>query len=106
MSVTGVTAFSAWTLAEGAPAPRILQGRVTNPNGRGAFHVFVLLTDDQGNVRYAVTNPFGYYRFQDVPTFHVYTVRVSSKKFTFPSPQRTVELDEVTPTINFVSSDN
>ena len=106
MTVSGATAFSQWTLAEGPSVPRILQGRLTNPSGRGAFHILVSLTDDQGNIRYAVTNNAGYYRFQDVQTFRVYTVKVSSKKYTFPTPQRTVEFDEFTSTINFVSSDN
>ena len=53
-----------------------------------------------------MTNPFGYYRFQDVPTFRSYTVRVISKKFTFSPLQRVVYFDELTTSVNFVSSDN
>jgi hypothetical protein len=41
-----------------------------------------------------------------VLTFNVYTVRVTSKKFTFPTSQRSVDLDENTGPVNFVSSDN
>ena len=105
-TVAGVTSFSPWTLAEGQPGPSTLFGRASNPNGRGAAGVIVTLADDQGNVRTAVTNPFGYYRFLDVLTFRLYMVRVTSKKFTFPLIERTVDLDENTPAINFVSSDN
>jgi hypothetical protein len=105
-SVAGVTSFSHWTLAEGQPAPRTLSGRVTNPNGRGASGIIVTLTDSMGNTQYAMTNPFGYYRFLNVLTFNLYTVRVTSKKFTFPTFQRSVDLDENTGPVNFVSSDN
>jgi len=105
-TATALTTFSSFTLAEGIPAPRTLSGRLTNPNGRGAGGVIVTLTDDQNNVRYAVTNPFGYYRFMDVLTFRTYTVQVRSKKFTFASPSRVVDFDEFTAGINFVSSDN
>ena len=105
-TATGVTAFSSFTLAEGTPAPGTLSGRLTNPSGRGASGIIVTLTDDQNNVRYAVTNPFGYYRFMDVLTFRTYTVNVTSKKFTFAAPSRVVDFDEYTTGVNFVSSDN
>jgi hypothetical protein len=105
-TATAVTAFSSFTLAEGTPGLRTLLGRVTNPNGRGAGGVILTLTDDQNNVRYAVTNPFGYYRFMDVLTFRTYTVQVRSKKFTFAPPSRVVDFDENTAGVNFVSSDN
>ena len=58
--------------------------------------VLVSLTDDEGNVRYTTTNHMGYYRFMDLPTFRVYTVRVTSKKYTFLTSVRTVEFDEFT----------
>jgi hypothetical protein len=97
---------AAWTLAEGIPAPRTMLGRVTNPGGRGAAAVLVSLVDDLGNTRYTMTNPFGYYRFHDVLTFKPYTVRVTSKKFTFSPSERLVEFDEFTTSVNFVSLDN
>ena len=105
-AVSGATSFSQWTLAEGTPVPLTLLGRVTNPNGRGAAGILVSLDDGQGNVRYAITSSLGYYRFANVPTFNVYTVRVSSKKYTFTNPERVVDFDEFTTSINFVSSDN
>ncbi|HEX6124446.1 MAG TPA: carboxypeptidase-like regulatory domain-containing protein [Pyrinomonadaceae bacterium] len=106
VTVNGVTSFSPWTLAEGQPTPLTLFGRVTTPNGRGARGVLVTLTDGAGNVRYAITNPFGYYRFTDVLTFNVYTVQVMSKEFRFTTPQRSVDFDEFTTSVNFVASHN
>lgn len=102
---SALSEFSSFTLAEGTPAPRTFAGRLTTPNGRGASGV-ITLTDDQNNVRYAVTNPFGYYRFADVLTFRTYTVQIRSKKFTFAVPSRVVDFDEFTASVNFVSSDN
>jgi len=104
--VTGVTSFSPWTLAEGTPVPLTMTGRVTNPNGRGAANTLVSLDDGQGNVRYVITNHSGYYRFVNVSTFQQYTVKVTSKKYTFPMPERVVDFDEFTTPVNFVSSDN
>lgn len=100
-----VSAFSRFTLAEGMQGFSSLSGRLTNLSGRAASGV-ITLTDDQNNVRYAVTNPFGFYRFTDVQTFRTYTVRVTSKKFTFPAPERSFEFDENTGGVNFMSSDN
>jgi hypothetical protein len=106
MTVNGVTSFSAWTLAEGTPAPLTMFGRVTGASGRGAWGVIVSLTDGQGNTTYGVVNPFGYYRFQNVPTFNTYTVRVMSRKYTFSTSERSVQFDEFTPSVTFSSTDH
>ena len=105
-TVNNVTSFAAFTLAEGTPVPLTLSGRVTTQSGRGAWGVIVSLTDSLGNTRYTVTNPFGYYRFFNVPTFNTYTLGVAHKKFTFATPQRVVQFDELTPAQNFQASDH
>ncbi len=105
-TIQGVSTFSAWTLAESEPIITTLTGRVTTNRGRGAGTVFVTLTDDQGMIRYGITNPFGYYKFTNVLTFQVYTVQVTSKKYTFPTYEREVDFDELTGNVNFVSSDH
>lgn len=103
---TGVTSFSPWTLAEGTPAMSTMVGRVITASGRGGRSVLVSLTDDQGAIRYAVTNPFGYYKFPNVLTFKPYTVEVRTKEYTFPAPIRVVEFDDLTPSVNFTASDH
>jgi trimeric autotransporter adhesin len=105
-TVTGVTSFSPWTMGEGQSSPLTLSGRVTTASGRGGWGVIVALTDDQNVTRYTMTNPFGYYRFPNVLTFKTYTLQVMHKKFTFTTPQRTVEFDEFTPAQNFQSTDH
>lgn len=70
------------------PAPTELvtiSGQVLNTNFRGVSKAGVALTESNGNVRYAITNPFGYYRFDRVKAGDIYTVEVRHKRFIFPS---------------------
>ena len=67
-------------------------GRVTNENGRAVAKARVRLTDSNGEVRTAVTNAFGYYRFDEVAAGEIYVLDVLSKLYAFPS--RTVMVTE------------
>lgn len=58
-------------------------GRVVDANGRGVHNTVVSMTDVQGQARYAVTNPFGYYRFTGVMTNATYTFEVRSKRYSY-----------------------
>ncbi|MEQ1765140.1 MAG: exo-alpha-sialidase [Pyrinomonadaceae bacterium] len=63
-----------------------ISGRVTAQNSRGVHpSAVVTMTDNLGNVRYASTNPFGYYRFSGIATGQSYTITVRAKRYTFPS---------------------
>lgn len=104
--VAGATTFSAWTLAEGPATFETLNGRITTPQNREADRVIVTLTDGLGNVRNAMTNNYGYYRFMNVETWKTYTIRLQSKKYTFAQPERTVDFIENAPPVNFVSTDH
>jgi subtilisin-like proprotein convertase family protein len=61
-------------------------GRVLDAGGLPVSRAYVTLTDQQGAMRTAITNPFGYYRFDDVQVGQNYVFNVSSKRYTF-SPQ-------------------
>lgn len=76
-------------------------GRVTNQGGSGIGGARVFMIDSGGNARIAVTNPFGYYRFDNVQT-GTYTVGVSSKRYTFPAPTMVPINDNVT-NLDFVA---
>ena len=104
--VAGATTFAAWTLAEGPATFETLNGRVTTPQNREADRVIVTLTDGLGNVRYGMTNNYGYYRFMNVETWKTYTIRLQSKKYTFAQTERTVDFIENAPPVNFVSTDH
>lgn len=66
-----------------AATSRAIAGRVSTVNGRGVFGAIVSLVDQAGNVRYARSNPFGYFRFNDVSIgqFFLLDARAKSKRF-------------------------
>jgi hypothetical protein len=68
-------------------SPVTVGGRVLKANGRGISGARVTLTEPGGTIRYAVTNPFGHYRFNDLTPGTTYTVTATSKSYQFTSPQ-------------------
>jgi hypothetical protein len=74
-----------------------ISGRVTRSSGVGISGATVVIDDGAGNVRLALTNPFGYYSFDNVATGSTYTMWVKSRLYTFPAPV------QVTPTDNIVN---
>lgn len=61
----------------------LIGGRVLGPDGRGLRSTVVTMTDSRGTTVYAMTNPFGYYRFADVGTGSEYTFAVPSKSYIY-----------------------
>jgi subtilisin-like proprotein convertase family protein len=57
-------------------------GRVMDSNGRPVSYARVLLSGPNGSI-YALTNPFGYYRFIEVGAGQNYTITVQRKGYTF-----------------------
>jgi hypothetical protein len=84
-----------------ASAAVSVSGRVTNSAGQAVFYARVSITDSGGNVRFALTNPFGYYRFFNVASNGVYTIAVLSKRYTFTS--RTLPVNDNLVNVDFVA---
>lgn len=61
-------------------------GRILSVNGQGVYRAVISLNESNGNVKYAVTNPFGYYRFDSVPVGGTYNLEVKHKSYSF-APQ-------------------
>lgn len=61
-----------------------VSGRVVNAEGLGVSKAQVLLVNSSGNAQIARTNPFGYFRFQEVAAGETYIISVSSKRYVFP----------------------
>jgi hypothetical protein len=78
-----------WPLADTAS----LSGRIMDGGTRGVSGVVLTLSDDQGNSFYAISNPFGYYRFRSIPTSVRYQLHPASKRFLFPAKLVTVNED-------------
>jgi hypothetical protein len=69
--------------------------------GRGVFNARISITDSNGNARLTFTNPFGYYRFDNVATGGTYMIGVRSKSYTF-TPQ-TLQVNENLTDVDFVA---
>ncbi len=72
-------AISSSPLAGGA----VVSGRVLDQNGRAISRAMVVLNDASGASRTAVSNPFGYFTFDDVPVGETYVVNVRHKRYRF-----------------------
>lgn len=66
-------------------SPSSVSGRVVTQSGRGISKAFVKLTNNAGETRRVLTNPFGYFRFNDVPSSETYIISVLSKRYSFTS---------------------
>ena len=72
-----------------------------NARGRGIFRARVRLTDMSGETRTIITNPFGYYRFDDVAAGETYILNASTKGYTFAP--RVVSATEDLTDVNFTA---
>ena len=70
-----------------------ISGRVLTAYGRGVPRARVTLTDASGETRYAMTNFFGYYRFEQVTPGETYIFNVESKSNKFAPRVLTVTED-------------
>lgn len=61
----------------------MLAGQVLNPEGGRITTGIVTITNSAGEVRYAVINPFGYFRFNNLLQGS-YTINIKHKRYTFP----------------------
>jgi len=78
-------------------------GRIVTADGLGVSKIRVKLTDASGNVQTALTNPFGYYRFDEQATGQTYVLNVASKIYQFESPSRIITLNDSISDADFIS---
>ena len=86
-----------------APASNVsVGGRVTRADGQAVSNAIVSLVDSGiGARREARTNPFGFYRFDNVAAGSSYTIAVISRLYTF-TPQ-TIQVNSNLTDVNFVA---
>lgn len=96
-----IGAFEAQTLAATGAS---IAGRVTTADGRGIGRVMVVLTGGSlAGPQYAVTSPFGYFRFDEAESGMTYIVTVASKQYAFAQASRVVTLADESADIDFVA---
>lgn len=93
VTLTGVLTPSAASVSIG--------GRVLGANYRPINRALVYLTDQSGETKTAMTNAFGYYRFQDINVGQTYTLNVFSKRYLFDPQILTV--NEEMENLNFLA---
>ena len=106
--VLGVMQFSRWTVAEavGPVAAHVnVGGRVTMADGlQGLPRVQVVLSGDGTQPRIVMTNPFGYFNFEDLEVGRTYILTVGSKEYTFMNPTIVVTPDDNVSDANFFAN--
>ncbi|MFN6965124.1 MAG: carboxypeptidase-like regulatory domain-containing protein [Pyrinomonadaceae bacterium] len=86
-------------------APATIGGQVRTEAGSPIEGARLTLRNmNTGEVRSAVTNNFGSYRFDDVMTDDFYVLTVSSKGHEFASPERSFTLRESISDVDFIAS--
>jgi hypothetical protein len=78
-----------------------ISGRVLTALGRGVFGARVTIESQNGESRTAITNPFGYYRFDNVTSGQSYVFSVKDKRHSFV-PQ-VITVNEATTEFNFTA---
>ena len=94
--------FNASTKECVAAANVVAGGWVLNPNGRGIDGAIVTFTESNGNVRYALTNKFGFYNFNNVMVGNTYTFNVTHKNYIFTPQMHSVNYEEFN--LNFMAN--
>ncbi|HEX8246539.1 MAG TPA: LamG-like jellyroll fold domain-containing protein [Pyrinomonadaceae bacterium] len=91
-----VPSLSPFVIAENfAPtAASVTVGGRATTDGQGIGNAQITLTDANGQTRTAITNPFGYYRFTDIPAGATYILAARSKQYVFANPTQVVNVSE------------
>lgn len=95
-TANGISTFSDWTIGNLAPsaASASISGRVISAFGGGIAKTELTVTDNDGQIRRAVTNGFGYYRLEGLEPGRTYILRVRSKRYSFANPVRIIVIND------------
>lgn len=86
-------------------APASVSGRVMDPNGRGVSRARITVTNASSGVSSTVlTNPFGYYRIEDLGVSEVYLMTIRHKRYSFADDSRVFTLNEDLAGFDFVAN--
>jgi hypothetical protein len=84
-------------------AQALVTGRILTASGRGIPRASITITDVDGQVRYATSNSFGYYRFDNLATGQNYVISVRSKRYQFANATQSIFVGEDLEGLNFTA---
>ncbi len=82
-----------------------VSGRATTANGNGIRNVQFVLTESDGTVHYAISGPFGYYSFDEIPSAQNVIVSAVAKKYHFSESVRLITLNDNFADLDWVSNE-
>lgn len=71
-----------------------ISGRVVDSSGRGLKRTLVTIVEQDGSSRSAMSNTFGYYRFDDVQVGSSYVLSAQAKGLTFQNSPRVINVSD------------
>jgi hypothetical protein len=101
IGVNGANTTYDFNLTAASAATVSVGGRVWGANGYPVPGARISYADSSGNIHTALSNPFGYYSFEDVEVGTTYVFNVSAKGYSF-NPQ-VVEVNENMNDLNFTA---
>jgi concanavalin A-like lectin/glucanase superfamily protein/carboxypeptidase family protein len=92
LCTTSLTSLSPFAIGLNSPtvANVSIGGQVMTAKGSGIANARVSLTDSNGETRSALTNGFGFYRFEEIAVGETYILSVSAKRYQFGQPMQVV----------------
>jgi hypothetical protein len=80
-----------------------VSGRVVDAHGAGIAKARIIVTGPGGTGPVVVTNPFGYYRIDNIQAGETYVFTVSSKRHRFADPVRVISVGDEIADVDFVA---
>jgi len=80
-----------------------ISGKAVTASGKGIKNATVYLTDQEGNIRSAVTGSFGNYTFENVPSGADYVLTIVGKRVIFSNPTRILNVQSEISNEDFVA---
>jgi hypothetical protein len=71
--------------------------------GRGIANAKVSVLLPSGESRFVVTNPFGFYEFDDLEAGQSYVFEVSQKQYVFPNGAQLITVNDSLADVNFIA---
>lgn len=79
-----------------------VSGQIKDNLGRGVARASIVLTAMDGSSRTISTNPFGYYRFEELEAGQTYTIEVRHKSMSFINNPRILSVDADLQDVDFI----